>query len=189
MFSKQFRHVPMHFSGGAPLFVAVVAVCFSMAGAAQDPKQEAAADSGMVLKLQTNEVVLDVVARDKNHNPIGDLAASEFQVFQAGKNADKNPLHILSMRVIDPQRDAGQAEGNASGFSVRSGATCALSFTPHYELAIPASLEPGFHPILIKTTRAQVTLSFRHRYYVGPTPKGATKESKDTSTDIALGTC
>ncbi len=142
----------------------------------------------MVLRVTTREVVLDVIARDKNHKPVGDLAENEFQVFDAGKHADKNPKHILSMRIIDPQNDPGHAGGRESGFSIRSGATCALSATPHYQIAIQASPEPGFHQILIKSTRAQVTLSFRHRYYVGPTPSGsAAKETKDSAESIALG--
>ncbi|MGD0629010.1 MAG: PA14 domain-containing protein [Terracidiphilus sp.] len=142
-----------------------------------------------MLHLTTREVVLDAIARDKNHNPVGDLAESEFQVFDVGKHADKNPKHILSMRVIDPHSsDPSRSVGRESGFSIRSGATCALSATPHYELAIQASPEPGFHQILIRTTRAQVTLSFRHRYYVGPTPsESGSKERKGPAETIALG--
>ena len=141
-----------------------------------------------MLHLTTREVVLDVIARDKNHNPVGDLAESDFQVFDVGKHADKNPKHILSMRVIDPHSDPTRAGGRESGFSIRSGATCALSATPHYELAIQASPEPGFHQILIKTTRAQVTLSFRHRYYVGEIPSiSGAKERKGSAETIALG--
>ena len=132
------------------------------------------------------EVVLDVIARDKNHNPVGDLAESEFQVFDAGKHADKNPKHILSMRVIDPHTDPSHAGGHESGFSIRSGATCALGATPHYELAIQASPEPGFHQILIKSTRAQVTLSFRHRYYVGPTPSESAPKKPRTPRKASL---
>ncbi len=160
-------------------------VCLSMA--AQEATPPAQPETPMVLRVTTREVVLDVIARDKNHNPIGDLAESEFQVFDAGKHADKNPKHILSMRVIDPRTDPSNAGGHESGFSIRSGATCALSATPHYEIAIQASPEPGFHQILIKSTRAQVTLSFRHRYYVGPTPSESAKQTKDSSESIALG--
>jgi hypothetical protein len=156
--------------------------------AAQETPASAQPDVPLVLHITTREVVLDVVARDKNHNPVGDLAESEFQVFDVGKHADKNPKHILSMRVIDPHSDTGHAGGRESGFSIRSGATCALSATPHYQLAIQASSEPGFHQILIKSPRAQVSLSFRHQYYVGPTPTGSgPKESKDSSESIALG--
>jgi hypothetical protein len=155
--------------------------------AAQETPPPAQLDTPYVLHVTSREVVIDVVARDKNHNPVGDLAEGDFQVFPAGKNADKNPLPILSMRMIDPHRDNGHTGGHESGFSIHSGAICARSFTPHYELTVPASPEPGFHQILVKTTRAQVTLSFRHQYYVGPTPSVAAKESKDSSESIALG--
>ncbi|MGA2650017.1 MAG: PA14 domain-containing protein [Terracidiphilus sp.] len=155
--------------------------------AAQQAAPTAQPDTPYVFHVTTREVVIDVVARDKRGSPIGDLKESEFQVFQAGKNADKNPLHILSMRLIDPQSDTGQAVGRESGFSIRSGATCALSSTPHYEIAIPAAPEPGFHQIQIKTTRAQVALSFRHQYYVGATPNPSAKQSKDNSESITLG--
>ena len=80
--------------------------------AAQDAPAAAQPDTPYVLHVTSREVVIDVVARDKNHNPVGDLAESDFQVFQAGKNADKNPLHILSMKVIDPHSDTGQTGGH-----------------------------------------------------------------------------
>jgi hypothetical protein len=164
----------------------VPSLCLPMS--AQNAPTAAPQEAPLVLRVTTREVVLDVIARDKNHNPVGDLAESEFQVFDVGKHADKNPKHILSMRVIDPHTDASHAGGGESGFSIRSGATCALGATPHYELAIQASPEPGFHPILIKSTRAQVTLSFRRRYYVGPAPSGsAPKETKNSAESIALG--
>jgi len=155
--------------------------------AAQDAQPVAPPEAPMVLHITTREVVLDVIARDKNHNPVSDLAENEFQIFDAGKHADKNPKHILSMRVIDPHSVSSHVGEREGGFSIRSGATCALSATPHYELAIQASPEPGFHQILIKSTRAQVTLSFRHRYYVGPTPTESAKETKDSAESIALG--
>jgi hypothetical protein len=164
----------------------VPSVCLPIA-AQETPPTAPQPDTPYVLHVTTREVVIDVVARDKNHNPIGDLAQSDFQVFQAGKNADKNPLHILSMKVIDPQSDTGQSVGRESGFSIHSGATCALTFTPHYEIAIAAAPESGFHQIQIKTTRAQVTLAFRHQYYVGATPSTTPKESKDSSGGITLG--
>jgi hypothetical protein len=177
----QNQHLRRSLFLGAGLLVPML--CLPLA--AQDT---APPDSNVVLHLSAHEVVLDVVARDKNHNPVSDLTANDFQVFEVGKHADKNPKHIFSMRVIDPHSDSGQTAGHESGFSIRSGATCALNSTTHYELAISASPEPGFHQLMIKSTRAQVTLSFRHRYYVGPTPSGSgSKESKDSSESIALG--
>ncbi len=163
----------------------VPSLCLAMA--AQETPPSTQPETPMVLRVTTREVVLDVIARDKNHKPVSDLAENEFQVFDAGKHADKEPKHILSMRIIDPHSDPSRAGARESGFSIRSGATCALSATPHYELAIQASPEPGFHQILIKSTRPQVALSFRHRYYVGPTPSGSpARETKDSAESIAL---
>ena len=164
----------------------VPALCLPLA--AQETPTSSQPDTPMVLRVTTREVVLDVVARDRNHNPVSDLAENEFQVFDVGKHADKDPKHILSVRLVDPHSDASHAAGHESGFSIRSGATCALSATPHYQLAIPASPEPGFHQILIKSTRPQVNLSFRHHYYVGAPPSGSSqKESKASTESIALG--
>jgi hypothetical protein len=189
MFNKHVGRVLLQCAAGAAVSFsfAIAATCLPVAAAAQNATQDAPPDSGVVLKIQSNEVVLDVVARDKNHNPVNDLAENEFQVFEVGKHADKNPKHILSMRLIDPHSGASHEGAREAGFSIRSGATCALNAAAHYELAIQASPEPGFHPILIKSTRAQVTLSFRRHYYVGPTPSGAAKDSKDSAESIALG--
>ena len=180
MFSQSKRFHPI-------LVGAFLVASISAPMAAQNSTPLAQPDVPLVLKITTREVVIDVVARDKNHNSVGDLAQNEFQVFQAGKNADKNPLHILSMRVIDPHSAASQNGGHESGFSIHSGAVCALNATTHYEFTVPASGEPGFHQVLVKTTRAGVTLSFRHQYYVGPTPGTVAKQSKDNSESIALG--
>ena len=173
---KRFHH---------PLAVCLVALfCFPMA-AQQTTPPVAQPDVPFVLHVTTREVVIDVVARDKKGSPVGDLAEGDFQVFPAGKNADKNPLHILSMKVIDPQSDASRAVGKEGGFTIHSGAVCALSSTAHYQLTIPAASEPGFHQILVKTNRPGVTLSFRHQYYVGALP-APNKEVKDSS-PITLG--
>jgi hypothetical protein len=180
MFSQSKRFHPI-------LVGAFLVASISAPMAAQNSTPLAQPDVPLVLKITTREVVLYVLARDKNHNSVGDLAENEFQVFPAGKNADKNPLHILSMRVIDPRSGAARVAEHESGFSIHSGAICAHSFITHYELTVPASPEPGFHQVLIKTTRPGVTLSFRHQYYVGPTPTGTAKQSKDNAESISLG--
>jgi hypothetical protein len=178
----------MHSQSG-PRRSLLIAVCvlpmLSSPLAAQTPPAPDTTEVGPVLHVTTREVVVDVVARDKNHRPVSDLAANEFQVFDVGKHADKNPKRVISMRMIDPHTDI--ARKGEKGFVIRSGATCALSATPHYELAIQASPEPGFHQIQVKSTRPDVTLSFRHRYYVGAPPsRSAGKETRDSAESIAL---
>jgi hypothetical protein len=165
----------------------VLSICFPVA-AQQAPPAAGAADQPFILRETTREVVLDVVARDnKTHNSVNDLAENEFQVFDAGKQADKNPKHILSMRIVDPHKEDSRAGAHEAGFSIRTGALCALNTVTHYQLAITAASEPGYHPILIKTTRPNTTLSFRHHYYVGPTPSETIpKERKGSNESIAL---
>jgi hypothetical protein len=140
----------------------------------------------MVLHVETREAVLDVVARDRHNIPIADLAASEFEVYEVPDHGGKIPRRILYLRTIDPQRKPREEEAS-TGFHVSSGAVCALNATLHYEIAIQASSEPGFHTILIKTARPHVRLDFRRRYYVGFTKENATKDAlKKLVTPTAL---
>ncbi|MGA2500301.1 MAG: hypothetical protein ABSH20_21375, partial [Tepidisphaeraceae bacterium] len=172
-------------------YLFLLALCpvflFNLAGPAQTTPPPLPDDGIAIIRLSTHEVILDVVARDRNQNPISDLTAGEFQVFELGKREDKTPHPILSMRMIDPHRDASHAGAKDSGFSISTGAICALNSTTHYEIAIQASPEPGFHQVLVRSTRPQVTLSFRHRYYVGLTADDAHPKSvKASAGDIAL---
>ena len=142
----------------------------------------------MVLHMSTREVVLDVIARDQRNNSVNDLTDGDFQVVETGKHGEKNPRRILSMRRIDPNQEASRATAAENGFRISSGATCALNASFHYQLAIQASNEAGYHQVLVKTTRPQVKLSYRHRYYVGETPEEFhAKESKGSSEGLALG--
>ncbi len=162
-----------------------LAASFCVPCFAQEAAPATSTDVPMVLHISASEVVLDVVARDAQHAPVNDLAESDFQVFETGKHADKNPRHILSLRMIDPHKDASHAGSSDSGFRISTGATCALNTTVHYEIAIQAGSEPGYHQVLVKTTRPGVTLSFRHRYYVGEAQDIAPAKNKKTD-DIAL---
>ena len=202
MFSGHVRRVVLHFAAGKAVSffvlsvasVVVCAVCGPVSIAGQDAAQNAPADVGMVLKIQTNEVVLDVVARDRHNNVVSDLREDQFEVYEVGKHAPRESRHILSMRTIDPHRDESRAGSAESGFKISTGAVCALNVMTHYELAVVASPEPGYHQVLVKSKRRDVTLSFRHRYYVGSMPNGAAasgatsaKGHKSPSDDEALG--
>ena len=129
------------------MLLAAVCLVPSIPVVAQDAAPPAPADVPMILRISAREVVLDVVARDKNHNSVNDLAESDFQAFETGKHADKNPHRILSLRVIDPRRDASHAGASDSGFRISSGAICALNATfcgDVYELSSGASQLPDF---------------------------------------------
>jgi hypothetical protein len=139
-----------------------------------------------MLRIETREAVLDVVARDRHNLPIPDLAANEFQVCEIPKHGAKILRRILYLRTFDPERK-DREEDATSGFQVSSGAVCALDATVHYRIAIRASAEPGFHTVLVKTTRPHVDLTFRRQYYVGHTRENATPEDlKKLVTPTAL---
>jgi hypothetical protein len=145
-------------------------------------------DAGPVLHISTREAVLDVIVRDKNRNAVADLTESDFQILDVPKHGDKTPRRILSVRVIDPNKDASRSGANENGFHVSSGAVCALQATTHYQIAIQAAPEPGYHQVLVKSTRPGVTLSYRRRYFVGLMPDQAKPADRKAATeDVALG--
>jgi hypothetical protein len=196
MFSGQVRRILPHCAAGisACFSVAIVALCPCKAVVAQESAQPAPLAVPLVLRIQTNEVVLDVVARDRHNNVVADLKEDEFEVVELAKRGKGAPHRILSMRTIDPHRDESNAGRAESGFKISTGAVCALNVMTHYQLAIPASPEPGYHQVVVKTSRQDVSLSFRHRYYVGPTPglgqapdSTPPKGHNPTSDDTALG--
>ena len=162
----------------ALVFATIRVVSSPCPGAAQaaPPVQQ----SGIVLHVETREVVIDVVARDGDNLPITNLAVSEFEVYDVPKHADKIPRRILYLRTVAPEgRDRGDV--SASDFHVSSGAVCALDYTIHYQIAIQASAEPGYHTVLVKTTRPHVSLTFRRQYYVGHTRENATPKNLETA--------
>jgi hypothetical protein len=163
-------------------FGAILLVSLTYAQAAPPGQDE----PEMVLHVESREAVLDVVARDRRNLPITDLAANEFQVYEVPEHGGRIRQSILYLRTIDPQRKNPE-EDSAAGFRVTSGAICALDSTAHYQIAIQASPQPGFHTVVVKTTRPHVSLSFRRRYYVGFSRESATpQELKKLVTPAAL---
>lgn len=171
--------------------LAAAALCLfttNIGAAAQESTPATPADVPLVLRINAREVVIDVVAKNQHHDSVTDLAENEFQVFEVPRHGDRITRRILSMRVIDPRKDASRAGRSESGFRISSGAICALNATTHYELAIQAAQEPGHHQIQVKTTRPNVALSFRRRYYVGLPPEQAkAADAKAAKEDVALG--
>lgn len=177
---------------GNPIFLIPVfgAICLLSVPSPSAPAQ--AAPSGQenqpatVLRIESREAVLDVVARDRHNLPIADLTADEFQVYEVPNHGRPIPRRVLYVRTIDPARKDHDDDAT-SGFHVTSGAVCALDAAIHYRIAIPASSEPGSHTVLVKTTRPNVRLSFRRQYYVGFSRENATgKDLKKLVTPEAL---
>lgn len=126
-----------------------------------------------VFHVEAREAVIDVVARDDRSQVISDLTAEELQVYEIPDRGSRISRPIQSLTLVDPE-DQMETGGSTSGFRVSSGAVCALNTMVHYQIAILTSPQPGYHRVLIKTTRPHVTLTFRNRYYVGFTGDSAT---------------
>jgi hypothetical protein len=135
-----------------------------------------------VLKMTTREVIIDLLATDRRGHPIRDLRADELKIHEV-QGGTRRPIEsIPSFRVIDPDRPETGAEGHSGGFRVTIGGGCANRATFHYELAYHPESEgwqSGFHEIEITTSRADVKLAYRNKYYVGQTEAPPSPASRD----------
>jgi VWFA-related protein len=88
--------------------IPMLALVAGLVGHAQRPPQQAQRTAGGE-SSEVRAILIDVVVRDKEGNPVTDLAASDFELFEDGVKQE-----IGSMTpVIGPQRPAPRA-GNAS---------------------------------------------------------------------------
>lgn len=166
-------------SNAFPLVRLVGVVCWALLACVPAFTQEASSaqeyPAQTVLHVESREAVIEVIARDRHKLTISDLSANEFQVYEIPEHGEKIVRRILYLRTIDPDRKDPDTELEG-GFHVSSGAICALNASVHYQLAIQASSEPGYHTVLVKTTRPHVSLTFRRQYYVGHTRGNITRD-------------
>jgi PA14 domain len=178
------RGKPSYFLSFFGAICVASSTCLSASAQAATPGP--ADEPAMVLHVESREAVIDVVARDHENLPITNLTANEFEVYEVPKHGGKIPRRILYLRTIDPERKNLEEE-SSGGFHVSSGAVCALDAAVHYQIAMQASSEPGYHTVLVKTTRPHVSLTFRRQYYVGHTRENATQaDLKKLVTPTAL---
>ena len=69
----------------------------------QSQPQQPAADD--IVRISINLVQVDAVVTDKNGNPIKDLTADDFEVFQDGK-----PQKVVSLNLCQHRSDESPAE-------------------------------------------------------------------------------
>jgi hypothetical protein len=144
--------------------------------------EPAHADSGVLtFHVTTREVILDVIALGPRGGPVADLTGAELQVsYSAGDAPARKHLRepaagpeiatIASLRVIDPSATPSPESDTRSGFRIT--ASCLERSTLHYQLAFrpgPDGWTSGFHQVSVATTRHNVRLFYRRRYFVGVT--------------------
>jgi len=74
------------------------------AGLDQEPQKAGAVqdESGYTLHLTTREVLVEVVARDRQNHPVNDLTQSDFNVFEGKHQSAEGQKAISGFRIIDP---------------------------------------------------------------------------------------
>ena len=125
---------------------------------------------GYTLRVTTREVVIEVVARDRNNRPIDDLKADELQLFE-GSHKDPALIRRLSgFRVVDPDSDEGERKTQEGLTILPVGGRCEIRSAVHYELAFhPQRWSGGIHIVRVVVNRKHVSLSYRSQFYVGIT--------------------
>src|SRR5215475_10448195 len=83
------------------------------AGQAQKPRTS---DQGVTVRIGSEEVLLDIVARDKKGRPITDLKADEIEVYEDGVKQQINSFRKVEKTDLNEGAGASNdAAGNAAG--------------------------------------------------------------------------
>jgi hypothetical protein len=149
------------------------------ASSTQLTPQSNASESGptgtpYTLRVVTHEVVVEIVARDQNNNPVRDLNENDIQVYEIGKRSQRSLTKTQTFHLVDPALNKYQDDVSSGGFRITMGGGCAVATTFHYLLAFQPNAngwKSGYHEILITTSRPHVKLAYHHQYYVGETEK------------------
>lgn len=143
----------------------IVLGCSPQVGAQDEPP-----DSGIVLRLTTREVIMDVFASDNRSRPVVDLGIRDFEVFESPHHNQKMAGVVTSLRFYDPNRPDDLSKTADTGFLRAQPVRCLDRFTAHYILAYRPSDQgwtSGFHEVRVETRRHGVKLSYQPKYFVG----------------------
>jgi len=88
-------------------------------GQAQKPRTS---DQGQTVRIGSEEVLLDVVARDKKGRPVTDLKADEIEVYEDGVKQQINSFRkVEKTDLIEGADVSNNSAGNAAGATPRAG--------------------------------------------------------------------
>jgi len=133
----------------------------------QPSKQSDTEAPSFTFRAVTSMVIVDVVARDQEDNPVRDLTASDLHVLEKIGESSAIPEKIASFEpVTDPaQRKSTRTSGIVLGWLHPS--FCPL--TGGYELTYylsPESRKDGLHRISVTSSRPGLRLFFRPGYRI-----------------------
>jgi hypothetical protein len=150
------------------------------------PEQRPVPIPSFTFKAITRLVVLDVVARDSEDNPVEDLTEKDFQITERTGPSQRSthqdpPQHISYFRVVE---NSSTQKSAASG-GIRLTAPLPTTSCPskHYELSYYLSGESqkeGSHFITVKSARSDLKLYFRRSYEIE-----TADPAKRTAADVA----
>lgn len=142
----------------------------TLAPAIQPPAGPTSTEGRTAPGVPSREVLVDVVALDQQNHPVPDMQQADFQIFELAKRA-QIPREITAFLTVDPTSQLTSSSvapvTASSAHPATPGESCATHSSLHYRLAFRAdysSWPPGFHNILVTTSRPGVHLSFRNNY-------------------------
>ena len=187
-FNRSYRsQTPSHRAHQRGLFallrtLSIVALASGAAGFAQNDRQNAdqaapvpaqpisdqapSEAPSFTFKVTTRMVIVEVVVRDSEDNPVRNLTAKDLQVSETIGDSKELPERIASFRAVSkPVAQTPETRGIVLGWLHKS--FCAL--TGAYELSYylsPESRKDGLHRISVTSSRQDLTLYFRPGYKI-----------------------
>jgi hypothetical protein len=118
-------------------------------------------------KVVTRMVIVEIVVRDREDNPVRDLTTNDLQVSETIGDSKEIPEEIASLHAVTEPlaQRLDNSKGIVLGWLHKS--FCALTGT--YELSYylsPASRKDGLHRISVTSSRKDLTLYFRPGYRI-----------------------
>ncbi len=160
------------------MFLASGLLCFAQSGdqnthpsgsvPPQPISKHSQADApSFTFKVVTRMVIVEVVVRDREDNPVRDLTAKDLKVFETIGDSKELPEKIASFRPVTetPAESADKSKGIVLGWLHKS--YCALigAYELSYYLS-PETRKDGLHRISVTTSREDLTLYFRPGYKI-----------------------
>lgn len=147
------------------------------------------APPAFTLTAVTRLVIVDVVVRDSEDNPVRDLTANDLRVTETINGSQELPESIASFQPVDGAVASPSIESKGIVLSWLHKSFCPLSGA--YELSYYLSADSrkdGLHRIQVTTSRKNLTLYFRPGYRINADQSAEMKanEVSDTRTSAQV---
>jgi len=131
------------------------------------PAEAETAPPAFTLTAVTRLVIVDIVVRDSEDNPVRDLTANDLRVSETINGAEELPEAIASFQPVDGAVASPSTESKGIVLGWLHKSFCPLSGA--YELSYYLSADSrkdGLHRIQVTTSRKNLTLYFRPGYRI-----------------------